>query len=44
MISNVFSRIKSFLSKHWKQFLLILAGVFCAIIVFYLIVLITGWI
>ena len=44
MISNVFSRIKKFFSNQSKHLLMILAGIIGAIIVFYLIVLITGWI
>lgn len=41
---QIFRSIKAFLYDHRKLFVRILLGIVCAIAVFYLLVLITGWI
>lgn len=42
-IKDAFGSIKDFFYDHRKLLVLILLGIVCAIVVFYLLVLITGW-
>lgn len=41
---QTFRSIKDFFYEHRKLFVRILLGIVCAVVVFYLLVLITGWI